>query len=58
MPVYELGSFAGRAILGEMLLPARQGPGQWRGWSDVEGIRRASGREPAGFGGPDEGEAV
>ncbi len=58
MPVYELGSFAGRGVSGGMLPPARQGPGQWRGWCDVEGVRRASGREPAGLGGPDEGEAV
>ena len=58
MPVYEPGSFTGRAVPGGMLPPARQGPGQWRGWCDVEGIRRASGREPAGLGGAAEGEAV
>ena len=58
VPVYELGSFAGRGVPGGMLPPARQGPGQWRGWCDVEGVRRAPGREPAGLGGPDEGEAV
>lgn len=43
MSVYELGSFAERAVSGGMLPPAWQGPGQWRGWGDVEGIRRAFG---------------
>ncbi len=40
-------------FLAALLPPARQGPGQWHGWRDVEGVRRASGREPAGLGGPD-----
>ena len=58
MPVYELGSFAGRAIPGMVLLPARQGPSQWHRWSDVERVWRASGRESAGLGGSNEGQAV
>jgi len=58
MPVYELGSFTGRTVSSGMLPPARQGPSLRRGWCDVEGLRRASGGEPAGSGDPDEGEAV